>query len=163
MRQLRTQRVKAIFFDLGETLVTQNIEDNIVTKTALQKIAKLLPKRVPPVDLFKLYQNGYRINDTIRSEYNIEIPIYAWIRQLLRRALQEDPTDSLLKKSIDIVVRARAANTVAFNDAHQSLNRISKKQVKLGVISNVSSHEIALGILRKTNLSITLTKSSPRL
>lgn len=146
------QRVKAIFFDLGETLVTQNIEDNMVTKTALEKINRILPKPAPQALLFKLYQKGYRINDAIRSEYNVEIPIYAWMRQLLKKAVGDDPSDPLLNQCIKIIVKARAANAVAFDDSQKTLRRISKRRVKLGIMSNVSSHDVALGILNRVGL-----------
>lgn len=147
-----TRRVRAIFFDLGETLVTQNIEDSMVTKTALKRISQILPNSVTPSLLFKLYQKGYRINDAIRSEYNVEIPIYVWMRQLLRKVVRTEPSNGLLGQSITIIVNARAANAIPFEDAHETIRRLSKRKVKLGVMSNVSSHEVALGILDKVKL-----------
>jgi len=57
-----------------------------------------------------------------------------------------------LNKSISIVVRARTANAVAFSDAQETIQRLAKRRVKLGIISNVSSHEVALGILNKVRL-----------
>ncbi len=80
---------KVIFFDLGETLVTQNIEDN----------------------------------------------------------------DQLVNRAIEIIVKARAANGVAFDDAHSTIQRLARRDVKLGIISNVSSHEVAMGILDKVRLT----------
>src|SRR5213592_2999946 len=147
------KRTKAIFFDLGETLVTQNIEDSMVTRNALQEISKILPKLVSPETLFRLYMKGYKTNDAIRSEYNVEIPIQTWMRQLLKRVTEKEPTDRLVEQSIDIIVKARAANAVAFEDANNTLGKLSRLRVKLGVISNVSSHEVALGILDKVRLA----------
>lgn len=147
-----TRRIRAIFFDLGETLVTQNIEDSMVTKTALEQISQLLPNSVSPSLLFKLYQKGYRINDAIRSEYNVEIPIYAWMRQLLRKVVRTEPSERLLTQSIKVIIDARAANAIAFEDAHKTIRKISKRKIKLGVMSNVSSHEVALGILKNVKL-----------
>ncbi len=147
------KRAKVIFFDLGETLVTQNIEDSMVTRSALREIGKFLPKRVSPETLFRLYMKGYKTNDAIRSEYNVEIPIQAWMRRLLKRVTEKEPTDQLLETSINIIVKARAANTVAFKDAINTLRKLSRRTVKLGVISNVSSHEVALGILDKVRLA----------
>lgn len=147
------KRTKAIFFDLGETLVTQNIEDSMVTRNALQEISKILPKLVSPETLFRLYMKGYKTNDAIRSEYNVEIPIQTWMRQLLKRVTEKEPTDRLVEESIDIIVKARAANAVAFEDANNTLRKLSRRRVKLGVISNVSSHEVALGILDKVRLA----------
>ncbi len=132
------KRTKAIFFDLGETLVTQNIEDSMVTRNALQEISKILPKLVSPETLFRLYMKGYKTNDAIRSEYNVEIPIQTWMRQLLKRVTEKEPTDRL---------------AVAFEDANNTLRKLSRQRVKLGVISNVSSHEVALGILDKVRLA----------
>ncbi len=147
------KRTKAVFFDLGETLVTQNIEDSMVTRNALQEISKILPKPVSPETLFRLYMKGYKTNDAIRSEYNVEIPIQAWMRQLLKRVTEKEPTDQLIEKSINIIIKARAANAVAFEDANETLRKLSRRRVKLGVISNVSSHEVALGILDKVRLA----------
>src|SRR2546428_460368 len=131
--------VKVIFFDLGETLVTQNIEDNMVTKNVLREISPILPKRVSPERLFELYREGYKINETIRSRHHVEIPIQVWMRQLLERIIEDKPTDQLVRKAIKIIVKARAANAIAFDDAHSTLNKFSGRDVKLGIISNVSS------------------------
>ena len=146
------QRAKAIFFDLGETLVTQNIEDNMVTRNALQDISKLLPREISVDTMFSLYKKGYAVNDAIRSEYNVEIPILIWMRRLLERLIGEDPTVQLVSKCVRIVVKRRAANAIAFKDAHSTLRRLYRHRTRLGIISNVSSHEVALGILEKVRL-----------
>lgn len=146
------QRAKAIFFDLGETLVTQNIEDNMVTRKALEDISHLLPKKISVATMFRSYQKGYAINNAIRSEYNIEIPIVIWMRRLLARLIGEEPKSQLISKCVRIIVKRRSANAIAFEDAHSTLKRLSVGKVRLGVISNVSSHEVALGILKKTRL-----------
>src|SRR3989441_9117873 len=96
--------VKVIFFDLGETLVKQNIEDNMVTKNALREISPILPKRVSPERLSELYREGYKINETIRSRHHVEIPIQVWMRQLLERIIEDNPTDQLVRKAIKIIV-----------------------------------------------------------
>jgi putative hydrolase of the HAD superfamily len=144
---------KAIFFDLGETLVTQNIEDNMVTRNALREISHILPKRVSPERFFELYREGYKINETIRSRHHVEIPIRVWMRQLLERVIDDSPSDGLVSEAIKIIVKARAANGVAFDDAHSTLKQLSKRDVKLGIISNVSSHEVAMGILANVKLT----------
>ena len=146
------RRAKAIFFDLGETLVTQNIESNMVTKRALREIGRSLPKRISPEKLFRIYQQGYKINEALRSSHHVEIPIQAWMRQLLTRALSEDPSPRLLTEAIKTIVSARSANAIPFSDAHRIIGNLSKKGVKLGIISNVSSHEVALEILRRVGL-----------
>lgn len=147
------QQTKVIFFDLGETLVTQNIEDNMVTKNALREISPILPKPVSPERLFELYREGYKINETIRSRHHVEIPIQVWMRQLLERIIGDDPSDQLVGRAIKIIVKARAANAVAFDDAHSTLKKLSRRDVKLGIISNVSSHEVAMGILDNVGLT----------
>jgi len=147
------QQTKVIFFDLGETLVTQNIEDNMVTKNALREIDAILPKRVSPERFFELYREGYKINETIRSRHQVEIPIQVWMRQLLERVIDDSPSDELVSEAIKIIVKARAANAVAFDDAHSVLKQLSKRDVKLGIISNVSSHEVAIGILDNVKLT----------
>jgi len=144
---------KVIFFDLGETLVTQNIEDNMVTKNALREISPILPRRVSLERLFELYREGYKINETIRSRHRVEIPIQVWMRQLLERIIEDTPSDGLVTKAIRIVVKARAANGVAFDDAHSTIQKLSTRNVKLGIISNVSSHEVAMGILDNVRLT----------
>jgi putative hydrolase of the HAD superfamily len=145
-------RVKGIFFDLGETLVTQNIEDNLVTMKALEKISKILPNRESSSELFKLYREGYKVNEAFRTRHHVEIPIQAWMAQLLRRALGREPKDSLVGESIKIVVSARAENAVVFPDSKPLLEKLSKRRIKLGIISNVSSHDVAVEILRKVGL-----------
>src|SRR3989454_669449 len=144
---------KAIFFDLGETLVTQNIEDNMVTRNALREISPMLPKRVSPERLFELYREGYKINETIRSRHQVEIPIQVWMRQLLERIIEDNPPDQLVTRAIEIIVKARATNGVAFDDAHSTIQKLSGLDVKLGIISNVSSHEVAMGILDNVRLT----------
>jgi HAD superfamily hydrolase (TIGR01662 family) len=147
------QQTKVIFFDLGETLVTQNIEDNMVTKNALQEISPILPKQISPERFFELYREGYKINETIRSRHHVEIPIQVWMRQLLERVIDASPSDGLVSEAIKIIVKARAANAVAFDDAHSTLKHLSRRDVKLGIISNVSSHEVAMGILDNVKLT----------
>ena len=144
---------KAIFFDLGETLVTQNIEDNMVTRNALREISPMLSKRISPEKLFELYREGYKINEAIRSRHHVEIPIQVWMRQLLERIIEDDPSDHLVSEAIKIIVKSRAANAVAFHDAHSTLKKLSRREVKLGIISNVSSHEAAMGILDNVGLT----------
>ncbi len=144
---------KAIFFDLGETLVTQNIEDNMVTRNALREISPLLPKRVSPERFFEFYREGYKVNEAIRYRHHVEIPIHVWMRQLLERVIEDSPSEQLVSRAIKIIVRARAANAVAFDDADSTLKKLSKRDVKLGIISNVSSHEVAMGILHNVKLT----------
>src|SRR3989442_15486034 len=88
-------RAKAIFFDLGETLVTQNIEDNLVTVKALEKISKIIPHRNSPSELFTIYKQGYKVNETFRTKHYVEIPIQAWMVQPLRRGCGQKTADSL--------------------------------------------------------------------
>src|SRR5260370_35274604 len=126
-------KAKAIFFDLGETLVTQNIEDNMVTRNALQEISPILPKRVSPENLFELYREGYKINEAIRSRHHVEIPIQVWMRQLLERIIEDNPSDKLFRKTIKIIVNARAANAVAFDDADSTLRKPPGRVAKLGI------------------------------
>ena len=145
-------QAKAIFFDLGETLVTQNIEDNLVTKSALEKISRILGRSKTVEELFSIYREGYRVNEAFRTLHHVEIPIQGWMVQLLRRALGEEPEENLVEEATKIVVSARAENAIAFPDSHELLERLSKKEVKLGIISNVSSHDVAIEILRKVGL-----------
>src|SRR5438552_16336238 len=93
-------RARAIFFDLGETLVTQNIEDNLVTMKALEKISEIIPHRNSPSELFTIYKQGYNVNEVFRTKHCVEIPIQAWMVQLLRRALGQEPEDSLWRKPL---------------------------------------------------------------
>ena len=144
--------VKAIFFDLGETLVTQNIEDNLVTMNALEKISKILPRPVTGTDLFSIYKEGYKVNEAFRTLHHVEVPIQAWMPQLLRKALGREPEDSLVQEAIKLVVSARAENAIAFPASRPLLERLPKKPRKLGIISNVSSHDVAVEILRKVGL-----------
>lgn len=141
--------VKAIFFDLGETLVTQNIEDNLVTMSALEKISKILPRPTTGDKLFEIYKDGYRTNEEFRSLHHVEVPIQAWLTKLLKRVLDKEPEDHLVQEATNSVVSARAENAVAFQDSRPLLEKLSKRAARLGIISNVSSHDVAVEILRK--------------
>ena len=145
-------RARAIFFDLGETLVTQNIEDNLVTMKALEKISEILPHSKSPAELFSVYKRGYKVNEAFRTRHHVEIPIQAWMVQLLRRTLNHEPEDSLVEQAIKIIGFARAENAVVFPDSKAVLEKLSKRRIRLGVISNVSSHDVAVEILRKVGL-----------
>jgi putative hydrolase of the HAD superfamily len=145
-------RAKAIFFDLGETLVTQNIEDNLVTMNALKQISKTLPSDTSPDELFSIYKQGYKVNEAFRTKHQVEIPIQAWMVQLLRRALGHEPEESLIEKAIKIIVSARAENAIVFPGSKPLLEKLSNQGIKLGIISNVSSHDVAVEILRKVEL-----------
>lgn len=145
-------RIRAVFFDLGETLVTQNIEDNMVTKRALEVIARMIPRGERYGDLFGIYQTGYKVNQELRLKHQVEIPIQTWMTQLLRRALRRDPDQRLVQRAVGIVARYRGANALAFKDARSSLEKLTRHRVGLGVISNISSHEVALKILRHVRL-----------
>ena len=103
--------------------------------------------------MFELYRDGYKINEKLRSTHHVEIPIQVWMRQLLERIIENNPSDELVSKAIKIVVRARATNGVAFDDAHSTIKKLSRRDVKLGIISNVSSHEVAMGILDNVRLT----------
>jgi putative hydrolase of the HAD superfamily len=72
--------------------------------------------------------------------------------QLLRRALGQEPEDGLVEEAIKIVVSARAENAVVFPDSKPLLEKLSNRRIKLGIISNVSSHDVAVEILRKVGL-----------
>jgi HAD superfamily hydrolase (TIGR01549 family) len=146
-------KAKALFFDLGETLVTQNIENNMVTSKALKQIAKILPEKVPVRRLSSLYALGYSTNQAIRSRHHVEIPIETWMFRLLRAALSTKPTKQLVHKAIRIVVNARAANAITFPDSVEVIRALAGGRAKLGIISNVSSHEVAMAILRKAGLT----------
>ena len=145
-------KAKATFFDLGETLVTQNIEDNLVTMNALEKISKILPCSKTVADLFSIYRQGYKFNESFRTMHHVEVPIHAWMPELLTKALGEQPEESLVQDAIQIVVTARAENAIAFPDSRPLLEKLSKKETRLGIISNVSSHDVAVEILRKVGL-----------
>lgn len=145
-------KAKAIFFDLGETLVTQNIEDNLVTMNALKRISRILPRPKTVTDLFSIYKQGYGVNESFRTLHHVEVPIQAWMPQLLRKALEVEPEESLIQQAIQLVVSARAENAIAFPDSRPLLEKLSKKDTLLGIISNVSSHDVAVDILRKVGL-----------
>ncbi len=145
-------KAKVVFFDLGETLVTQNIEDNLVTKRALDELARILPEKVSGAKLYTIYQRGFKANHAIRSMHHVKIPVHTWIGELLENALGREPEESLVKRAINIIVKNRATNSVAFKEARPTLELLAKARVPMGIISNVSSHEVALEILKHVKL-----------
>ncbi len=58
----------------------------------------------------------------------------------------------MVEEAIKVVVSARAENAVVFPDSKPLLEKLSKRKIKLGIISNVSSHDVAVEILRKVGL-----------
>src|SRR5262249_40820331 len=102
--------------------------------------------------LYITYQKGFRANHAIRSKHYVEIPVHTWMTELLQHALGEMPTENLVNLAIKIIVRNRAANSVAFKDARPTLDRLARHRVSLGIISNVSSHEVAVQILKHVGL-----------
>ena len=119
---------------------------------ALDKIRKILPRHKSASELFTIYKQGYKVNEAFRTKHHVEIPIRAWMVQLLRRALGREPDDNLVEEAIKIVVSARAENAVVFPDSKPLLKKLSKRRIKLGIISNVSSHDVAVEILREVGL-----------
>src|SRR5882762_7139813 len=119
---------------------------------SLERISQILPNGKSPTELFSIYKQGYKVNEAFRSKHHVEIPIQAWMVQLLRRALAQEPEDSLVEEAIRIIVSARAENAVVFPDSKPLLEKLSKRRIELGIISNVSSHDVAVEILRKAEL-----------
>src|SRR6266849_7227541 len=119
---------------------------------ALEKISKILAGHKSPSELFTIYKQGYKVNEAFRAKHHVEIPIQAWMVQLLRRALGHEPEDGLVEEAIKIIVSTRAENAVVFPDSQPLLEKLSKRRIKLGIISNVSSHDVAVEILRKVEL-----------
>ena len=72
--------------------------------------------------------------------------------RLLRRVLNTEPSENLCKKAITIVVKARAANTVTFPDSLPTVRILKRKRISVAAISNVSSHQVALEIMRHAGL-----------
>src|SRR5437899_12546448 len=70
------------------------------------------------------------------------------MRQLLRLSLHREPTTVIVERAVRIVVESRAANAAEYPDAHEALEELHEKY-RIGVISNVSSHDVAVEILRK--------------
>jgi len=112
----------------------------------------MLPTPASGDTLFRIYQQGYKVNHKIRSRHHVEIPIQTWMRELLTRVLGTYPPNGLVLQAIGAIVKRRAANAVAFKDARPTLEKLAKRRLQLGIISNVSSHEVAVEILRRVRL-----------
>src|SRR5207245_7710516 len=93
-----------------------------------------------------LYQKGYGRNQPIRSSHNVEIPISAWMRELLRYADRHEPTTDLVERAVRIVVESRAANAAEYPDARKALQELHG-YYRIGVISNVASHDVSFQII----------------
>jgi len=70
------------------------------------------------------------------------------MRELLRNALHREPTTNIVEKAIRIVVENRAINAAEYPDAREALEELHG-DYRIGVISNVSSQDVALEILRR--------------
>jgi HAD superfamily hydrolase (TIGR01662 family) len=70
------------------------------------------------------------------------------MRELLRYAIHKEPTTNIVEEATRIVVESRALNAAGYPDARKALESLDGKY-RIGVISNVSSHDVAAEILRK--------------
>ena len=147
-------RLEAIYFDLGNTLVTHSIKEKILIKEALKDIDAIISKnktKSREIILFSECNEVYMEIDLIRNKLNIEIPLEIWLSKLLIRVYGDEFSQELLNIAKRIMIEARSSYVKTFDKVPEVLDKLKTKYL-LGIISNTSSSDVVFRVL--SNLKI---------
>ncbi len=146
--------LKCVLFDLGETLVTREVEDRAVDMVALDKLVTFANQRGCGIDresLFSLFLENYRRLDELRDSFLVEIPMRCWLGSLLSHVASRRIGERLLRRSMDIIVEARSSGVICFPEVPKVLNLL-KSKYRLGIVTNTSSSEVPNRVLSRLRL-----------
>jgi len=146
--------LKCVLFDLGETLVTRDVEDRAVDMTALDKIVTFANLRGCGIDkesLFSLFLENYRRLDELRDSFLVEIPMRCWLGSLLSHVSSRRIGERLLRRAMDIIVEARSSGVICFPEVPKVLSLL-KSKYRLGIVTNTSSSEVPNHVLYRLRL-----------
>ncbi len=144
-------QLEAIIFDLGNTLMTQYVEERIVIRKALKNIGEAIPlsKNENIVnELIRAYDDIYKEIDYLRETYYVEIPMESWLSKLLIKIKKDSLSESALNKAKKIFIEARTSFVKAFYKVPEVLREL-KTKYPLGIVSNTSSSEVTFQVLSK--------------
>jgi len=140
MEEIR-KRVRAVFFDLDETL----LDDDRCMREAVTRTCAALGKRYPQIEPKRLETIYIHVSDELWTSYGSvpqtygtgesggrDIRFEVWGKALMVYGL---PTQDLAVDAVDLYSQERRASYCLFPDAHEVLHALREKYI-LGVISN---------------------------
>jgi len=146
--------LECVLFDLGETLVTREVEDRAVDMVALDRLATVANRSGYGIDresLISLFLENYRRLDELRERFLVEIPMRCWLGNLLSHASSRRTDDRLLRRAMDIFVEARSSGVIYFPEVPNVLSLL-KSKYRLGIVTNTSSSEVPNRVLSQLKL-----------
>ncbi len=140
--------VKAVFFDIGNTLYI----DKGAGRIAAYKVSEFLASKGYEYSLEELWRTFTSSRESIRvyGGGDFEPWDLASITLMLSRLGLRDPKLSL--EVYDVFVNAIASGLVLEQDAVMVLEELKARGLRLGVLSNMGSYDIVLRILRRDGL-----------
>ena len=146
--------LKCVLFDLGETLVTREVEDRAIDMVALDRLATfadLSGCRIERESLVSLFLENYRRLDELRDRFFVEIPMRCWLSNLLSHVSSGRVAERLLGRAMEIFVEARSSGVICFPEVPEVLNLL-KSKYRLGIVTNTSSSEVPNRVLSELKL-----------
>jgi len=146
--------LKCVLFDLGETLVTREVEDRAIDMVALDRLAAFADRsgyRIDRESLISLFLENYRRLDELRDTFYVEIPMRCWLGNLLSQVSSRRVNGRLLRRAMEIFVEARSSGVVYFPEVPNVLRRLQPKY-RLGIVTNTSSSEVPSRVLSELKL-----------
>jgi len=146
--------LNCVLFDLGETLVTREVEDRAVDMVALDRLATFANRSGYGIDresLFSLFLENYRRLDELRERFLVEIPMRCWLGNLLSHVSSRRIDERLLRRAMDIFVEARSSGVICFPEVPNVLSLL-KSKYRLGIVTNTSSSEVPNRVLSQLKL-----------
>jgi len=143
-----------VLFDLGETLVTRDVEDRAVDMFALDRLVSFANRSGYGIDresLISLFLENYRILDELRDSFLVEIPMRCWLGNLLSHVSSRRIDERLLRRAMDIFVEARSSGVMCFPEVPRVLS-ILKSKYRLGIVTNTSSSEVPNRVLSQLKM-----------
>jgi len=147
--------LKCVLFDLGETLVTREVEGRAVDMVALDRLVTFANRsgyRMDRESSISLFLKNYRRLDELRDSFLVEIPMRCWLDNLLSHISSRRIDERLLRRAIDIFVEARSSGVVCFPEVPNVLGCLLKSKYRLGIVTNTSSSEVPNRVLSQLKL-----------
>jgi len=145
---------RCVLFDLGETLVTREVEDRAVDMVALDRLVTFANRsgyRIDRESLISLFLDNYRRLDELRDSFLVEIPMRCWMGNLLSHVSSHRIDERLLRCAMDIFIEARSSGVICFPEVPNVLSLL-KSKYRLGVVTNTSSSEVPNRVLSQLKL-----------
>jgi len=146
--------IECVLFDLGETLVTREVEDRAVDIVALYRLVTFANRSGYGIDresLTSLFLENYRRFDELRERFLVEVPMRWWLGNLLSHVSSRRIDERLLRRAVDIFVEARSSGVVSFPEVPKILSLLARKY-RLGIVTNTSSSEVPDRVLSQLKL-----------